>query len=154
MTFIQADLAERNPGASPCQLVMANPPWLQPGAGRRPVGELRQKALCADESTLAVFCRAASCMLASRGSYCLILPPALIGAFFAAIAALPLGLREVLPVASHKGESASRLLLLARKDAVSAPELLPQLVLHESDCQGWTGEAIDFCPWLEADRTK
>lgn len=147
LRFIRADLADKRACVSGAfQLALANPPWLAPGAGREPKSELRRAALCQKPDTLSVFCRAASRLLAYHGMFCAILPPALLCEFCASLSTARLGLRAILPVASRAGEPALRLLILARKEAASRPEVLPPLCLHEKS--GFSQAALEFCPPL------
>lgn len=146
--FAMADFEQDQPPASgDFQLVMANPPWLRPGAGRMPRERLRRQAICLRPDTLSAFCRAASRLLRRHGFFCMIVSAELLCDICLCIASLPLGLRQILPLSSHTGKPASRLLLMAQKNAASEPRLLAPLYLHQPG-QRWTMAALEFCPWL------
>lgn len=145
VAFILSDVAKDNPALGRhFQLVMANPPWNRPGSGRLPKGRLRQKALFQTPGILNAFCNYARLILQDGGYFCLILPPAMLCDFCACIEGI--GLRQILPVCSHAGKPASRLLLQARKGANSDPQMLAPLILHEQ--AGWSAAALELCPWL------
>lgn len=154
--FARADLAKKGffrdfpLWQGQCGLAMANPPWRSRGAGPAPESALRRKALCAEKGGLELFCRRASGFLLARGRFYCILPPALLPEFLLAASAADLGLRLVLPVASHAGEKARRLLLMCGKNMRAEPELAAQLDLHQDEAakSGWTSRALAFCPWL------
>lgn len=131
--------------AGKMDLALANPPWHAQGAGRQPLRKLRQGAL--HGNALAVFCNAARLLLRWHGHFCLILRPEMLCAACAALAQCQLGLKTILPLCAHAGEAASRLLLMARKEAAAAPALLPMLALHEAD-GAFTQAALEFCPYL------
>lgn len=151
VNFLNKDLESPDSGLNAnqvggqCQLVMANPPWRKKGTGHLSPRELREQAL--GNAPADFFCNAAKRLLAHHGLYCCIIPTVSLPALVAALDSNNLGLREILPIVPHKGESAIRLLCLAKKAAVSEPKLLPPLVLHEETGQ-WTKQAQEFCPWL------
>lgn len=137
-------------------LVLANPPWRPPSEGRRCASATRRKALWAEPDTLKTFCKAAYFLLKHGGQFCCIAGASAMPRLLAEMESCRLGLREILPVSPRRGKPAARVLMRAQKNAQSLPELLPPLVLHpdqESEREQntdtkWSGEALNFCPWL------
>lgn len=126
-------------------IVLANPPWHK--AGRPAAPELRQKAL--HGGNLDIFVNAAARLLAWHGFFCLIIPPGRFCEICLLLDKAKLGLRLVKPASAHAGKAASRLLLLARKDAAHDPVFAPALVLYDNG--QYSREALTFCPWLAPD---
>lgn len=149
MQFDQADItAFARIGPPRFQLVMANPPWRLSG---QPCGnELRQSAIYGDPLTTEIFCRAAARLLIWHGFFCLLTIPERLTAACAALDRTHLGLRRLLPVYSFEGRKASRLLVLAQKDAASDCSMAAPLILHEKTGGkvSWTKKALEFSPWL------
>lgn len=168
--FRQGDLADthflRRCGENSFQLVLANPPYAVPGSGRPSPSPRREAALrgtgplpVAPSSALTetlppdaldVFCRAARRLLRHHGLFCCIFPAADLPRLLEALARERLGCRRILPLCPRSGEAAKRILVLARKDAAAHCLLEAPLPLH--DGQGWSREALAFCPWLGAGR--
>lgn len=132
--------------AGKMDLVLANPPWLMPGTGRLPANMLRRGALHGDAMT--VFCKAAHALLRWHGYFCIIILPDAFCRLVAALDVAHLGLKQVLPVAPHENEPASRLLVMTRKQAAAVPQFLAPLVLHTPD-GSFCAKALEFCPWLD-----
>lgn len=154
ISIIQADL-DNNPyklglACRGNQLVLANPPWRQPGEGRLPRGLLRTRAFTDSGQVLQRIMFWARELLQSRGRLCLILPPVRLPALLELAGACRFGLRKLRPVASFAHCSARLLLLTLQKDAHSDPEFAPPLVLHrrEQNQTLWSQQALAFCPWL------
>lgn len=149
VSFLECDLEAEHMPPKPCcntiNMVFANPPWHPDTAGRESQDRLRQRALHGD--ALAAFCQAASRLLVWHGYFCLIITPEIFCSLCAVLASSNIGARLIMPIASHQNECASRLLVMARKEADAAPQFFPPLVLHEAsgDC---TAASVDFCPWL------
>lgn len=170
VSFHRADLAAPTAWPKPLReeapqdLVLANPPWGLPGAGRPSPSRLREAALRgtaeagtgADGDALAVFCAAAARLLRHRGAFCCIVAAGALTRICAALDGARLGLRRVLPLRSHTHAPSRRLLLLAQKDAAADVQLLAPLTLHgraattpgSGDGPAWTRAALAFCPWL------
>ena len=155
--FLVADVAARLPEAAPQDMVLANPPWGLAGSGRRSPSDLREGALRARAApagdAFPVFCVAAGRLLRHKGLFCCIAPASALTRILAALEGARLGLRRILPLRPHSGESAHRLLLLAQKGALPEPELCSPLTLHRrgaGSSPAWTRAALAFCPWLAA----
>ncbi len=156
VSFAQADLAAPAlPAAlkhwqNGCSIVLANPPWRLPGAGRKSPSPLREGAMCSGPGLLESFCVHAAKLLGWHGFFCVVVPAALLPLL---LDVLPpnLGLRKILPVASHVGKAPRRLLIALQKNASHDLELDFPLILHENENDRknlWTKEAMAFCPWL------
>lgn len=152
--FVQADLGGHSPWHDAVgmgswlghiSLVMANPPWHERASGRIAVHTLKARAHMAQDNDF--FCAAATRLLAYRGFFAVIIPAKLMGQFHLVCQARRLGIRQILPVATRPNQGASRLLLLAQKDAKDDMEWLPQLQIHGKDGENTT-EAKEFCHWL------
>lgn len=149
---------------APQDLVLANPPWGLPGAGRSSPSPLREAALRGpapagnggNGDALPVFCAAAARLLRHRGVFCCIVPAGALTRICIALDSARLGLRRVLPLRSQTRAPSRRLLLLAQKDAAADVRLLAPLTLHGRAAAApgsggrphWTRAALAFCPWL------
>ena len=148
-----ADVAQVLRDEAPQDMVLANPPWGT--AGRPSPSRLREGALRGGDAgdTFPTFCTAAARLLRHRGLFCCIAPACALTRICAALEGARLGLRRILPLRPHTGESAHRLLLLAQKGACAEPELCAPLTLHRRGQRpgpSWTRAALAFCPWLAA----
>lgn len=144
--------------AGQCDMVLANPPWRRENAGAPPKDSRRKNALCAGKSTLAAFCGRASGFLRAKGAFCCIIPPGLLCEFHDKAREADLGIRSILPVASHAGENARAILALCKKNVSCEPAILPPLAVHEPAGDNgqnprWTLAAVEFCPWLAGGRS-
>lgn len=171
--FQQGDLADthflRDCGENAFHLVLANPPYALAGSGRPSASARRDAALrgpapllpggthasrhrpgpqSGTTDPLAVFCRAARRLLRHHGLFCCIFPAADLSRLLSTLERERLGCRRLLPLCPRAGEFAKRVLVLARKDAAAQCRLEAPLPLH--DGQGWSREALTFCPWLDA----
>lgn len=150
--FLVADVGVRLPETGPQDMVLANPPWGLPDSGRRSPSALREGALRGEvQDAFPVFCAAAARLLRHKGLFCCIVPASALTRICAALEGARLGLRRILPLRPHSGESAHRLLLLAQKGASAEPELCAPLTLHRRGAgsgPAWTRAALAFCPWL------
>lgn len=135
-------------------IVLVNPPWKNPAAGRITARPLRRKAFWAHEDTLYGFLKGSSSFLKHHGRLCMIFPPGLLPEFFNVLKSSGLGLRQILPVTPFASKPAHRLLVLCQKNAATDFKLMPPLAVHVAG-EGlvhYTEEAMNFCPWLS--RTK
>lgn len=170
--FRQGDLADthflRDCGENAFHLVLANPPYAPAGSGRPSASARRDAALRGPaplrggtpasrhrsgpqpgtSDPLAVFCRAARRLLRHHGLFCCIFPAAELSRLLSTLERERLGCRRILPLCPRAGEAAKRVLVLARKDAAAQCLLEAPLSLHHG--QGWSREALAFCPWLGA----
>lgn len=170
--FRQGDLADthflRDCGENAFHLVLANPPYALAGSGRPSASARRDAALRGPASLhdgphahqqrpgpkpgasdpLAVFCHAARRLLRHHGLFCCIFPAEELSRLLSTLERERLGCRRILPLCPRAGETAKRVLVLARKDAAAQCLLEAPLPLH--DGQGWSREALAFCPWLGA----
>ena len=170
--FRQGNLADthllRDCGENAFHLVLANPPYALAGSGRSSSSARRDAALRGSGSLrdgthapqhrpgkqpnmtdpLAVFCHAARRLLRHHGLFCCIFPAAELSRLLSILERERLGCRRILPLCPHAGETAKRVLVLARKDTAAQCLLEAPLSLH--DGQGWSREALAFCPWLGA----
>ncbi|MBQ9407611.1 MAG: methyltransferase domain-containing protein [Desulfovibrio sp.] len=129
-------------------VALANPPF--DIAGRSSPHTLREKALrvgSCGEAAVKVFCRAAAALLRHHGHCFCIWPASTLPRLCAALDMAGLGLRYMLPVQTRPGQSATRVLVAARKNAAHDMELHAPLLLHGPG-QGWTAAALEFCPHL------
>lgn len=167
------------PACNRLDMVMANPPYGR--KGRPSTRHMRENALrgvCdADghKTALDTFCRAAATLLRHQGRFFCIYDAPALPRLCAALNAVRLGVRRILPVQARKGEPALRVLVEARKNAAHDTVLETPLVLHDTSdppdrsgtpdtlgAQGapgmpdarhragpcWSDEALAFCSWL------
>lgn len=138
------EAALRGAGPLPVAPSSALPGTLPPGA---PLANALPPAVPASDA-LGVFCRAARRLLRHHGLFCCIFPAADLPRLLSILDRERLGCRRILPLCPRSGEAAKRVLVLARKDAAARCLLEAPLPLH--DGQGWSREALAFCPWLGA----
>lgn len=98
-------------------LVVANPPYRLAGQGRPSPQALRQRALASDADSLAIFFKAAACLLRHHGSFACILSAARLGDALRLLPQYTLGVRRMRCVYTKKDGPATRILLEARKNA-------------------------------------
>lgn len=161
--FVKADIssegrtfANASSWLQRCTLVLANPPWHRENEGRLPQSTLRHAAFFMKGGTPNVFCAFASTLLRNHGFFCTIITPHMLPELCFALAAAQLGLKRILPVVPFTCRAAKRIILVAQKNAISNPDILYPLVLHEKQ-EGttrslWSRAATDFCPWLRNGR--
>ena len=165
-TAVTHDVAEPAPPVPGLfTLVLANPPYRQPGRGRLPVSPLRRAALFERQGGLDDFCRAAGRAMAPDGRFGLLFPAARVKELLSALAGAGLEPVRLLPVHARANAPARVVLAEAVKKnfapireksgrhfssinnntAIDTP-----LELYEG--QGTaamlTKQALDFCPFL------
>lgn len=116
----------------------ANPPFW-PG-GTPPPQARRAAATHEDETELEAWIRFLAQSVVHGGTISLILPAARFDDGIAALKASGCGGILLLPIASHAGEPARRVLLRGRASSRSPAAILPPFALHRSG-QGYTAEA-------------
>lgn len=149
--FACLDLADVRPARHGA--VMANPPYGESGDGRSAKSRLRELAMRSTRDGLGLFCQAAARLLRHHGKFFCICRASRLPALLARLGKNGLGARLALPVAPFGQGPASRVLILARKQAADDLRLLPPLILHERSAAGgmavnWTAQALAFCPRL------
>ncbi len=167
-TAFAHDLTEPAPPACPpgsFTLVLANPPYRQPGRGRLPANPLRRAALFEREGGLEAFCDAAGRAMAPDGRFGLLFPAArveellfaLAGAGFETVCLLPVHARANVPArvvlakamkknfAPIRKKSGRHFSSINSHTAIDTP-----LALYEGQGAAaiLTKQALDFCPFL------
>ena len=132
MTVICSDIARarKTLGSVPFDVIIANPPYTDPDAGKRSALTSRRIAREGGAGTLRTWLETAS-LLKNRGRFCLIYPaPRLteLATLLRSRRLEPKRLRFVHP-SSHK--NAAFVLIEAVRSAGSGAEILPPLVLHQ-----------------------
>ena len=153
--FYQADLANL-PKNLQCyrekaQLVLANPPWRKPGDGLITNKSLAKNAHWELTGTLELFLESAAYFLEHHGRLCLIIPIWQLHRLMAHLVKIPLGLREIQPIASWPDGNISRLLIICQKNSAMDYKMAFPLAIHEkrNNKIGYSQQARDFCPWLQ-----
>jgi tRNA1(Val) A37 N6-methylase TrmN6 len=132
--------------------VVANPPYREPGRGRRPAGDVREGALCETRGTLEDFIAAASAVLKNRGQAFFVFAADGAVRLLTRLAVHRLEPKRVRAVHPYADRPARLVLVEARKNG--GPELCwePPLVLYEPAPAGGRGrvteDALAFCPFL------
>ncbi|WP_337876533.1 methyltransferase [Elioraea sp.] len=122
-----------------CVHAMANPPFHVAGTPS-PLAARRIAGHESAEATLAVWIAAMARRLVQRGTLTLILPPARLPDAIAACAAARIGSLSLLPLWSHEGEAARRVILQGVKEGRGPCRILAGLVLHRRS-GGYTSAA-------------
>ncbi|WP_395696510.1 tRNA1(Val) (adenine(37)-N6)-methyltransferase [Methylocella sp.] len=119
-------------------LVLSNPPFLDPARARASPDPDRRRAHMADGGAGRWL---AACLALARpgGEAILIQRPEHLGALLDALEGRA-GAAQILPVFPRAGAAAIRILFRARKGSKAPPALLPGLVLHDE--AGFTQEAL------------
>ncbi|QJT09282.1 tRNA1(Val) (adenine(37)-N6)-methyltransferase [Oceanidesulfovibrio marinus] len=139
-------------GAESMDAVAANPPYREPGRGRRPAGDVRQGALSETRGSLDDFVSAAAFLLKNRGQAFFIFAADGAARLFQSLAAHRLEPKRVLAVHPYADKPARLVLVEARKNG--GPELAwePPLVMYEPSPSGGRGvltsRARGFCPFM------
>ncbi|MCC8194538.1 MAG: methyltransferase [Deltaproteobacteria bacterium] len=131
-------------------LVVANMPYRAPGSGRLPREPARRTALFAKPSTMAAFLAAAKRALAPEGSLALVYPWETRDALLLCLERHGLAPVELLPVMTGR-DAGSRILVRAAHAETAPAGNVPcsaPLLLYAKEGQGFTREALAFCPWL------
>ncbi|SCM72768.1 hypothetical protein [Desulfovibrio sp. 86] len=124
------------PASNKLDAVLANPPYDR--GGRSSPRHMRERALRtstdADSRTSALdtFCRAAATLLRHQGRFFCIYDAQALPRLCVALNAVRLGVRRILPVQSHRGGPALRVLVEARKNAAHDTVLETPLILHDA----------------------
>ena len=136
-----------------CDLVMCNPPYRDPGSGRRPAGAARDAARFEVDGSLADFAAAAAYLLVNKGLFVCIHLAERLTHVAAALAAHRLEIKRLLPVAPRVDAPARQLLLVARKNGGPGLILEPPLVIYAGTGRETrlTDAALAFCPFLAKD---
>ena len=168
------------PACNRLDAVLANPPYDR--GGRSSQRHMRERALRtptgveSHKTALDAFCGAAATLLRHQGRFFCIYDAQALPRLCAALNAVRLGVRRILPVQSHRDEPALRVLVEARKNAAHDTVLETPLILHDAPdsnalystapCNSalcgsescgskffvgrplWSAEALVFCPWL------
>ncbi|MBQ7606664.1 MAG: methyltransferase domain-containing protein [Desulfovibrionaceae bacterium] len=149
--FICADLTDRRallPLAGSQEAVLTNPPFYTRLEGRPSKERLRDMALRGGNGELIVqFCSQAARLLMHHGFFLCIYPANKVAQILRALCYAHLGLRALCSVHETCGAPASRILVLARKNAEDDCVFHPPLILH-ADNGAWQPEARALCPWL------
>jgi tRNA1(Val) A37 N6-methylase TrmN6 len=151
--FAEGDVADASLssrlGRGSYELVTANPPYRITGTGRRISSLMRRKALEAPQGVLVDFIRTAALLLRHHGRFACVFPSARLGDLVAVLRAVRLEPRRLRCVHPRPGAEAGLVLLEARKNAQPDLVIEAPLVLHPSARgQGFSQEALAFCPWL------
>ena len=167
-TAFTHDLADPLPPACPpdsFSLVLANPPYRQPGRGRLPAEPLRRAALFERKGGLDDFCRAAERAMAPDGRFGLLFPAARMEELLSALAGTGLETVRLLPVHARANTPARVVLVEAVKKNFaplreksgrlfssinSNTAIGAHLELYEGlgITAKLTKRALDFCPFL------
>lgn len=124
------------PASNKLDAVLANPPYDR--GGRSSPRHMRERALRtstdADSRTSALdaFCKAAATLLRHQGRFFCIYDAQALPRLCVALNAVRLGVRRILPVQSHRGGPALRVLVEARKNAAHDTVLETPLILHDA----------------------
>lgn len=142
-----AELDEVGPESR--DVVIANPPYRDPGGGRLPRGGQRASALFADRAGLDCFLRAAAYALRNRGRFFCVLGADRLQEFMERLALNRLAPKRLKPVYGAPGKDARIVLVEARKNGRPGLALEAPLVLYTPPPDSMlTPEALEFCPAL------
>lgn len=133
-----------------CDLILCNPPYREPGTGRRPLDQGRDTARFEATAPIAAFVQAASYLLRNRKRACFIGLAERLPGLLVDMAAQRLTPKRLLLVHSRVDEPARLALVEAVKNggpglAVEAPLVLYQGRGEEARL---TPQALAFCPFL------
>ena len=151
--FYLGDLAAPPVRLSPASFdhVMANPPFMPAGTGRLSQNSSRAQAMVEGEVTLSGWLEFCLRMVRQGGTVTVIHRADRLAELLGGLVGR-LGALTVLPLWSHAGKPAKRVIVAGRKGSSAPLSLLPGLVLHRSD-GGYTpaaesvlrgGEGIDL----------
>lgn len=152
--LVHADVAavRSNPDLSPesCELVLCNPPYRDPGTGRRPPDAGRDSARFTAAAPIAAFVEAAGYLLKNRKRACFIGLPERLPDLFVDMAANRLTPKRLMLVHSRADEPARLALVEAVKNGGPGLAVEAPLVLYrgEGEASRLTEQALAFCPAL------
>jgi len=131
-------------------LVLANPPYRQRDRGRLPPDPARLLALFEQEETLTAFCRCAAGVLKTGGRFGIIFPARRRNDLLAQLSGAGLIPVRVLHVHAYHGSPARVILVEAIKTERYQKAGIDEqtLILHAGLGQGFSTEALAFCPFL------
>jgi tRNA1(Val) A37 N6-methylase TrmN6 len=121
--------------------VLANPPYLEEGRGRRPLDPMKASAQVMAAGSLERWVRFLAHMAAPGGTVTLVHRAEALGELLAALRGR-FGALSILPIHPRKGAPAHRVLVSGRKGSRATLRLQPGLVLH--------GNGNRFLPEVEA----
>ena len=134
VSAMQGDLANPPPRLAPASFdhVMANPPFLETGAGTAPADHTRRAAHIEGAADLAAWLRTALVMVRPKGTVTIIHRADRLDQLLALMSGRAGDIR-LFPLWPGLGKPAKRILVAARKQVAAPTRLLPGLVLHEAD---------------------
>ncbi|BBD08813.1 tRNA1(Val) (adenine(37)-N6)-methyltransferase [Desulfovibrio ferrophilus] len=141
-----------DPDLSPesCDLVLCNPPYREPGTGRRPADHGRDTARFEAVAPIAAFVEAASYLLKNRKRACFIGLPERLPELLTDMLTQRLAPKRLLLVHSRVDEPARLALVEAVKNGGPGLVVEPPLVVYQG--QGakscLTPQALEYCPFL------
>ncbi|MBU1002435.1 MAG: methyltransferase [Proteobacteria bacterium] len=153
-TVLRADVARLRdePGVAPesCELVLCNPPYREPGTGRRPADQGRDTARFGSKAPLPAFVAAASALLKHRKRACFIGLAARLPELLEQMGEHRLTPKRLLLVYSRVDEPARLALVEAMKNGGLGLTVEPPLVLYRDrgEGSGLSPQALAFCPFL------
>lgn len=151
---VEADVAavRGHPDLAPesFDLVVCNPPYREPGTGRRPPDPGRDAARFAASAPVSAFVDAAAYLLANRKRAAFIGLPERLPELLADMAEARLTPKRLLLVHSRLGEPARLALVEAVKNGGPGLTIEPPLGLYEGRGEDarLSAAALGFCPWL------
>ncbi len=136
-------------------LILANPPFREPGRGRLPQNPLRRAALFEEHNTLELFCACAARALAPGGSFGILYPAQRQKRLLEALSASSFTPVRMLPVQTRPQKAPLRLLVQAKRVLPEKGDLPPpapepplQLYAGSGENAPLSSEALAFCPFL------
>lgn len=127
-------------------LALANPPYREPGSGRKPDSGLQ--ARFQSQTGLSAFCAAASWLIRPRARAAMVFPADRLHTLLNALDAAGLAPKRLLPVYARPGREARLVLVESVKHGRPGLVLEPPLTLHPESGREYTGQALAFCPFL------
>ena len=136
--------------AESVDLVLANPPYRQPGSGRRPTDPGRDAARFETDGGLPAFVAAAAYALTNQGLWAGVYLAERLGHLFTTLSSYRLEVKRLLPVSPRVGAPAGQVLLLARKNGRPGLCLEAPLCLYTGTGPDTrlTEAALAACPFL------
>lgn len=140
------EVRRAHPEPESADLVVCNPPYRQPGRGRRSPDAGRDVARFEAEAEIADFLAAAAFLVKNRGRVCFIGLPERLPEFFADAAHLRLEPKRLRCVHGHAAKPARLALVECVKNGRPGLALEPPLILYDAEGH-WQQDALDFCPY-------